>query len=111
MTNVTYTHTFSASSMDLIFAAVFFLRGDLLKLVPDVVCGTAIDVPIGVNTVGTISGSSYLVIVLRINIIIVPVPAIFGGVVGLPADVAPRSFWTHPVSTTAPAPAASAAQA
>ena len=54
--------------MNLIFAAVFFLHGDLLKLVRDMICGPAIDVLVGVNAVGTISGGNYLVIVVRIKI-------------------------------------------
>ena len=60
MTNVTNTHTFTTGRMNLIFATIFLLHGDLLKLVGDVVGGSAIDIPICVDPVGTIgSGSNF----------------------------------------------------
>ena len=110
---MTYTHTFSTGSVDLILAAVFLLHGNFLELVGDVVGGSAVDVPIRVDAVGPISRRSNLVIVLGIIIILlVPVPAIPCCVSRFPADLASWSVGARPVAaaTTATA-AASAARA
>ena len=109
---MTYTHTFSAGSVDLILAAVFLLHDYLLELIGDVVCGPAVDVPICVDVVGPISHRSNLVIILGVIIILlILVPAIFCCVSKFPADLASWSVGARLVAAATTATAAPAAPA
>ena len=78
--------------MDLIFSTILLLHGDLLKLVGDVVGGSAIDIPVRVDSVGTIGSRGNFFFVLRgVTIIIfVAVPTVLRRVAGLATNLAAR---------------------
>ena len=89
MTNVTNFHTFSTGGVDVIFATVLLSHGHLVKLAGDVVCGTAVNVPICVDTVGAISSSGHFFILRRLIIVLIKaVPAVLGCVARLATDLA-----------------------
>jgi hypothetical protein len=51
MTNVTYTHTCTVGSMNLLLATIFLLHGELIKFTSDVVRSARACVPICINTI------------------------------------------------------------
>ena len=51
MTNMIYLHTFTICVVDLIMATVLLVHGDLFKLIGDVICGSRVNVPIGINSI------------------------------------------------------------
>ena len=106
MTNVMDLHTFTTSSVDLVLAVVFLLHGHLLELVGDVVGGTTVDVPVGVDPIGATGSRSNLFFILRgVTIIfLVAVPTVFRRVTRLATNLAVREVRTRSVgaATTAP---------
>ena len=86
---MTNFHTFSTCCVDVIFATVLVAHGHLLQLTGDVVCGTAVDVPICVDAVGSFSSPGHLFILRGIIIVFVKmIPAVLGAVPELDAYLA-----------------------
>lgn len=78
-TNVTYIHTCSTCSVDLIAPFIFLLHCELIKLAIDMVDGAGIDVPVCVDTIPCISGCCNMFLIINI-IVIEPVPALWSRV-------------------------------
>ena len=107
---MTYTHTFSAGSVDLILATILLLHGYFLELVGDVVGGSAVDVPVRVDAVGAIGSRNDFLFILRVVVVLlIPVPLILCCVPDLAADLAPRGVRTVPAAAPSTASATSSA--
>ena len=107
---MTYTHTFSAGSVDLILAAIFFLHSDFLELVGDVVGGSAVDVPICVDAIGAIGRRNDFLLILRVVVVLlIPIPAVLRCVPGLATDLAPGSVRAVSAAATSSASTATTA--
>ena len=101
---MTYTHTFTVGSVDLIFATVFFLHSDLLELVGDVIGGATVEILLRVNTVGAIRSRSNFVVVLGgVIIFLIAAPAVFCRVSELATDLIAGRVRARPVGAAATA--------
>ena len=97
-------HTFAVGGVDVILAPVFFLHGDLLELVGDVVGSPTINVPVRVNAVGAVGSHNNLVLVLGgVLIFTVAVPVVLGYMPKLATDLAAGRIRTGPAGAAAAA--------
>ena len=75
-------------SVNLILAVVLLTEGRLLELSSDVIGGAVVEVPVGVDAVGSIRRRSNLVIILSVVLVfIVAVPVVPGGVAWFATDL------------------------
>ena len=102
MTNVTDPHTFTVVSVDLVFAMIFLLHGDLLEFVGDVVGSTTVNIPVCVNSIGAISRRGNFLFILRgvTVIFFIAVPIVLCRMARLATNLAARQVRTGPVGTT-----------
>ena len=63
MTNMTDPHTCPTCGVDLVLAGVLLTEGYFLKFTREMVGGAAVEVPVCVDAVGTISSGSHLFLI------------------------------------------------
>lgn len=87
--NMTYIHTCSAGGVDLFSPIILVLHSEFLQFSCDVISGSSVDIPVGINVIGACCYCSNILTVRNI-ILVIPIPAIYGGVSPLEANLTDR---------------------